>query len=65
MKKFIGLILLSALLLPVFGQETPKSKVVAYYFHGDFRCPTCYKLEQYSKEAIDTHFKGALYSGKL
>ena len=65
MKKFIALILLSVLLLPAFGQEAPKSKVVAYYFHGDFRCPTCYRLEQYSKEAIDTHFKDALSSGKL
>lgn len=65
MKKFIALILLLVLLLPAFGQEAPKSKVVAYYFHGDFRCPTCYRLEQYSKEAIDTHFKDALSSGKL
>ena len=39
--------------------------VIAYYFHGDMRCPTCYKLEQYSKEAIDTNFKDALASGKL
>lgn len=39
--------------------------VVAYYFHGHMRCPTCYKLEQYSKEAIDTNFKDALVSGKL
>jgi len=39
--------------------------VVAYYFHGTFRCPTCYKLEQYSKEAIEANFKDALASGKL
>ena len=65
MKKFITLILLLVFLLPAFGQEAPKTKVVAYYFHGDFRCPTCYRLEQYSKEAIDTHFKDALSSGKL
>jgi len=65
MKKFITLILLLVLLLPAFGQEVAKSKVVAYYFHGDFRCPTCYRLEQYSKEAIDTHFKDAVSSGKL
>ena len=39
--------------------------VVAYYFHGQMRCPTCYKLEQYSKEAIETNFKDALASGKL
>ena len=41
------------------------SKVIAYYFHGNFRCPTCFKLEQYSKEAIEVNFKGELASGKL
>ena len=45
--------------------QTPSSKVIAYYFHGTFRCPTCRKLEQYSKEAIGTNFKDALASGKL
>jgi hypothetical protein len=65
MKKFAALILLSVLMMPAFGQEAPKSKVIAYYFHGDFRCPTCHRLEQYSKEAIDMHFKDAISSGKL
>jgi len=38
---------------------------MAYYFHGTARCPTCHKLEQYSKEAIEANFKDALASGKL
>ena len=46
------------------GQE-PSAKVVAYYFHGAARCPTCYKLEQYSKEAIESGFKDELASGRL
>ena len=41
------------------------NRIVAYYFHGDFRCSTCYKLEQYSKEAIEANFKNELVSGKL
>jgi len=66
MKRFATLIFLLLLIMPAFGHEAPeKSKVVVYYFHGDFRCTTCYKLEQYSKEAIDTHFKDVLSSGKL
>ena len=40
-------------------------KVFAYYFHGSMRCPTCYKLEQYSKEAVEVNFKDVLASGKL
>jgi hypothetical protein len=39
--------------------------VTAYYFHTSFRCPTCQKLEQYSKEAIESNFKDALASGKV
>src|SRR5512135_940326 len=49
-----------------FAADNPSgSKVIAYYFHGNARCPTCHKLEQYSKEALETNFKDALASGKL
>lgn len=40
-------------------------QVVAYYFHGDARCPTCHRMEQFSKEAIEDNFKDELVSGKL
>ena len=65
MKKIFTLILLLVLILPAFGQEVPKGKVIAYYFHGDFRCFTCYRLEQYSREAIEANFKDAHSSRKL
>lgn len=41
------------------------AKVIAYYFHGDFRCSNCYKIEKYSKEAIDKYFAKELASGEL
>jgi len=47
------------------GEDAKGAHVIAYYFHGTMRCPTCHKLEQYSKEAIETNFKDALASGKL
>ena len=48
------------------AEEDAKNRhVIAYYFHGTFRCPTCHKLEQYSKEAVETNFKNELTSGKL
>lgn len=47
------------------ADQLSTGKVYAYYFHGSMRCSTCYKLEQYSKEAIETSFKDALASGKL
>jgi len=49
-----------------FAQDSqPAVQVVAYYFHGNIRCPTCHKLEQYSKEAIEANFKDAIASKKL
>lgn len=35
-------------------------QVFAYYFHGDQRCATCYKLESYSLEALKTGFEPQL-----
>ena len=48
-----------------FAQSSQQTKVIAYYFHGSFRCNTCTNMEKYSKEAIETNFKDALASGKL
>ena len=42
-----------------------ESKIIAYYFHGSFRCPTCRKLERYSKEAIEGNFKDEIAKGIL
>jgi len=47
------------------GEDIKSARVVAYYFHGAFRCPTCHKLEEYSREAIETNFKDAIASGRL
>jgi len=41
------------------------SKVIAYYFHGTFRCTTCRTIEQYSHDAIQTYFAKELGNGKL
>jgi len=70
LKKLIVILLTAVAVIStgfsVFAAEDKTSgKVIAYYFHGTMRCPTCYKLEQYSKEAIETNFKDALASGKL
>ncbi|MDP2921004.1 MAG: nitrophenyl compound nitroreductase subunit ArsF family protein [Candidatus Omnitrophota bacterium] len=44
-------------------QKTDCVKV--YYFHGFFRCSNCYKIEKYSREAIDKYFAKELASGEL
>lgn len=50
----------------VFPEPTGESeKTVVYYFHGTRRCPTCRKLEAYSREAIETGFVKELEKGEL
>jgi hypothetical protein len=39
--------------------------LVAYYFHGTFRCPTCLKMEKYASEAIEESFDGEVQSGRV
>ena len=65
-KRFWALIIL--LILSVIGVTTVSAadaKIVAYYFHGNARCPTCHKMEQYTKEAIEENFKDKLADGAL
>jgi hypothetical protein len=50
---------------PLTEVKSQNSKVIAYYFHGTFRCSTCRTIEQYSLEAIQTYFAKELGSGKL
>jgi len=80
MKKIIliiGIVVISAIVMLAF-KSVPQAKatdsnpslssgnqVIAYYFHGTFRCSNCLKIEQYSKEAIEQNFKNEIDSGKL
>lgn len=41
------------------------TKVIAYYFHGNYRCYTCTKIESYSREAIEAYFADDLKTGQL
>ena len=40
-------------------------QVLAYYFHGTRRCANCFKIESYTKEAIDSNFVSALKDSLL
>jgi len=40
-------------------------KVIAYYFHGAFRCATCRRLEELSNEAVKTGFPKELKGGVI
>jgi len=50
-----------------WAQVGPSQAVVvtATYFHGDFRCPSCLKLERWSKVAIQTGLADSIGTGRL
>lgn len=47
--------------------ETPseREKIIVYYFHGTYRCPSCTKIENWSYEAIKASFPKALQEDRL
>jgi len=45
--------------------ESKSNKVIAYYFHTTYRCPTCQRIEAYSREAITFGFDADLKTGRL
>ncbi|KPK19765.1 MAG: hypothetical protein AMK69_23830 [Nitrospira bacterium SG8_3] len=68
---FVGLVVFVFLAGKIAASETvaeipsEEAKIVAYYFHGTFRCPSCTKIETWSYEAIKNSFPTALEEGKL
>jgi len=50
---------------PLSEVKSQNSKVIAYYFHGTFRCSTCRTIEQYSHNAIQMYFAKELGDGRL
>jgi hypothetical protein len=47
------------------SDATSPAKVVAYYFHGNFRCATCRKIEALTTEAIQTGFTEDIKNGRV
>jgi len=47
------------------GSVSLQKSAIVYYFHGNFRCAACHRIEQYTKEAVEQYFGDELDSGKL
>jgi len=47
------------------AKEKASPHVIAYYFHGNYRCQTCTTLERLSRQAINEKFANELKSGQL
>jgi thiol-disulfide isomerase/thioredoxin len=67
MKRFS--IIVCFLLLPFFtsvgAKATAGTQIMVYYFHTTFRCPTCYKIEQYTQEAVEKYFDKEIKAGTI
>ncbi len=46
-------------------QQKQAHQVIVYYFHTTYRCPTCLKIEEYTKQAIMEGFPAQLKDGSL
>jgi len=42
-----------------------KTLIKAYYFHGNKRCSTCKKIDEYSKNAIEKGFPNEIKQNKI
>ena len=47
------------------AQQPESRKLIVYYFHGNFRCPSCRKIEAYAKESVETNFKDKIDGGVI
>ena len=47
------------------ANEKQAPVLVAYYFHGTMRCPTCLKMEQYAREAIEEKYASEIDNGRV
>lgn len=46
-------------------KEKKEDYVIVYYFHTTKRCPTCLKIEKYTRESIESNFSEQLENGRL
>ena len=67
MKRIIALIcvLLITVVVPPQPQSAEDTQIIAYYFLTSYRCSSCHKIEKYTKEALEQHFKDELASHRL
>lgn len=48
--------------IAVSSEEALPEQIIAYYFYGNQRCPTCMKIEAYTKESLNTNFENEIDS---
>ncbi len=64
-KRFLIILIVGVFLINASSAFCDNGKIIVYYFHGSFRCPTCRNLEQYAKQTIQNNFKKELAEAKI
>lgn len=81
MKSILAILIITAISFTACAEKTPtpeKNVVTAdtvsiamdttyivYYFTGNARCATCYKLENYTRESVDSNFADEIDNEKI
>jgi hypothetical protein len=47
------------------NKKAPESQVVVTYYYTSYRCPTCMKLETYSRQAVEGGFPDEIEQNKV
>jgi hypothetical protein len=63
----LSFLLISLILGPFISISRAEisDKVIVYYFHTDYRCATCYKMQLYTKEAVGKYFASEIDAGMV
>jgi thiol-disulfide isomerase/thioredoxin len=61
----VSCFLLLSVFPPAGAKSAPGNSIVVYYFHTTLRCPTCYKIEQYTQEAVEKYFDKEIKAGTI
>lgn len=46
-------------------ENTAKNHIKVFYFHGKVRCPSCKKIEAYTKETVGSKYKTEMENGLI
>ena len=68
--KYSGIGIISALAIlslmyPAVSQVQSSTKIVVYFFHGQFRCYSCTRMEELLRKAVEGGFPNQLAEGKI
>ncbi|MEW5821656.1 MAG: nitrophenyl compound nitroreductase subunit ArsF family protein, partial [Cyanobacteriota bacterium] len=48
-----------------FAEPNNKTNLIVYYFHDNYRCSNCIKIENYTREALKNNYARLLKDGSL